>query len=214
MAKLKRADVWAIVHAERRALVDELRTLTAEQWDTPSLCGEWTVHQVAAHLIDSASTGGFAFVRRMMASRGDFDRDNAVGLERELRARPEDTLAALEAVTESTRTPPADLATRLVEAFVHGEDIRRPLGRTGDYPARGVAAALDYLIKTGAGMGGGKERVRGLRVVASDLDWSTGAGPELTGRGIDLLLALSGRPAGADRLSGAGLGTLAASFDH
>jgi uncharacterized protein (TIGR03083 family) len=212
MAKLKKADVWAIVHAERRALVDDLQALTAEQWDTPSLCEGWTVHQVVAHVVDSATTGRLDFVRRMIASRGDFDRDNAVGLERRLRSRPEDTLAGLEAAIESTRTAPADLATRLVEAFVHGEDIRRPLGLTGDYPARGVATALDYLVRTGAGMGGGKERVRGLRVVATDADWSVGSGPEVSGRGIDLLLALSGRPAGAVQLSGAGLNALAA--DH
>ncbi len=214
MTKLKKADVWVIVHAERRALVDDLRGLTAEQWETPSLSTGWTVHQVAAHLIDSGTTGRLDFIRRMITSRGDFDRDNAVGMERHLRSRPEDTLAALEAAVDSTRTPPADLATRLVEAFVHGEDIRRPLDLAGDYPARGVAAALDYLVQTGVGMGGGKERVQGVRVVASDLDWTSGSGPELSGRGIDLLLALSGRPAGAAQLSGAGLETLTASYEH
>ncbi len=205
MVKLTKADVWTIVHTERRALVDDLKALTAEQWNTPSLCAGWTVHQVAAHLIDSATTGRLDFVRRMIASRGDFDRDNAVGLARHLRPRPEETLAALETTIELTRTPPADLATRLVEAFVHGEDIRRPLGLTGDYPAPGVAAALDYLVRTGVGMGGGKERVPDRRVVATDLDWAVGSGPEVRGRGIDLLLALSGRPAGAAELVGAEL---------
>jgi len=88
---------------------------------------------------------------------------------------------------------------------VHGEDIRRPLRLAGDYPARAVIMALDYLVRTGVGLGGGKERVRGLRVVATDLDWAVGSGPEVSGRGIDLLLALSGRPAGAAELTGTGL---------
>ena len=172
----------------------------------------WTVHQVAAHLIDSGTAG------RLDSTTDDHEpgrlRSGQRGRQRHLRSRPEDTLAALKAAVDSTRTPPADLATRLVEAFVHGEDIRRPLDLAGDYPARGVAAALDYLVQTGVGMGGGKERVQGVRVVVSDLDWTSGSGPELSGRGIDLLLALSGRPAGAAQLSGAGLETLTASYEH
>ncbi|WP_152361842.1 maleylpyruvate isomerase family mycothiol-dependent enzyme [Microlunatus speluncae] len=212
MTKLKTAEVWAIVHAERRALVRDLADLTAEQWETRSLCPDWTVHDVVAHLVDSAKVGRLDFIRRMITSRFDFDRDNANGVARERRDRPEDTLAALAATVELTRTPPADPATRLVEAFGHGEDIRRPLGLTGSYPATGIGAALNYLARTGVAVGGGKERVSGLRIQATDLDWSTGSGPDLRGRGIDLLLALSGRPAGAAELSGAGLETLTASF--
>jgi hypothetical protein len=62
----------------------------------------------------------------MIWARFDFDRDNAKGVARERRNRPADTVEALRAAGDLTLTPPAPPATRLVEAIVHGEDIRRP----------------------------------------------------------------------------------------
>ncbi|MDN5718134.1 MAG: maleylpyruvate isomerase family mycothiol-dependent enzyme, partial [Janibacter sp.] len=47
-------DVWELVHAERAALADDLERLTDEQWREPSLCEGWSVHDVAAHLVDNA----------------------------------------------------------------------------------------------------------------------------------------------------------------
>jgi uncharacterized protein (TIGR03083 family) len=38
-----------MVHAERAALIDDLGNLDAARWDEPSLCGEWSVHDVVAH---------------------------------------------------------------------------------------------------------------------------------------------------------------------
>lgn len=39
------------ISSERTKLADLLDTLTLEQLRTPSLCGDWTVHQVAGHLL-------------------------------------------------------------------------------------------------------------------------------------------------------------------
>jgi hypothetical protein len=49
-------DVWPLVHAERAGLIDDLEHLDDHSWEVPSLCGEWTVHDVVAHLVDSART--------------------------------------------------------------------------------------------------------------------------------------------------------------
>ncbi len=54
-----------------------------------------------------------------------------------------------------------------------------------------------------------KPRAKGLRFVATDSDWSWGTGPEVNGPSEDILLALSGRPAGLPALSGEGAATLA-----
>jgi Mycothiol maleylpyruvate isomerase N-terminal domain. len=35
-------DIWPTVHAERKALADDLRNLGTEEWARPSLCGDWT----------------------------------------------------------------------------------------------------------------------------------------------------------------------------
>ncbi len=53
-AKVIVGDVWSMVHAERVALIDDLGDLADARWDEQSLCREWTVHNVVAHLVDSA----------------------------------------------------------------------------------------------------------------------------------------------------------------
>ena len=55
-------DVWPLVHAERAALVGDLESLDAAAWETPSLCAGWTVHDVVAHLVDTAKTTRVGFV--------------------------------------------------------------------------------------------------------------------------------------------------------
>ncbi|MER7605677.1 maleylpyruvate isomerase family mycothiol-dependent enzyme [Nocardioides sp. NPDC127503] len=196
--------VWPVVHAEREALIRDLGTLTPGQWETPSLCVGWSVHDVLAHMIDVATTTRMGFVRRMIAARGDFDLDNQAGVDRERAEDPAETLAAFRRVAGRTATPPAPLATRLVEEFAHGEDIRRPLGLQRDYPVEHVATALGYLAKTSQKWGGGKERAERVRLVATDADTVIGTGPEVRGTAIALVLALSGRPVASGELTGPG----------
>lgn len=204
----RRDDVWAMVHAERQLLAGDLDPLPGAAWDTPSLCTGWSVHDVLAHLLESAMTHRRGFVWSMVRSRGDFDRANQHGIERFRRPDPQQTLAAFRDARLSTRTPPAALATRLVEAYVHGEDIRRPLGIAGDYPERGLHAALDLQLRTATSFGGGKERAEGLQLVDSGSRTTWGSGGVVTGHAVDLLLAVSGRAVDPDLLSGPGAGTL------
>ncbi|MFV2021312.1 maleylpyruvate isomerase family mycothiol-dependent enzyme [Micromonospora sp. LOL_023] len=205
----RRTDVWTAVHRERAALVRDLETLAPEQWNAPTACGEWDVHDVVAHLVDTAKTTRIGFIRHMVTARFDFDRQNAAGLVRERCDDPKDTLDALRSVLTCTRTPPAAIATRLVEAFVHGEDVRRAVGLTGDYPADQVATALEFQLRTTVKIGGGRERASGLRLIASDAPVDGGTGPLVHGSALALLLAVSGRPVEPDELSGPGAATLA-----
>ncbi len=203
-------DIWAVVHRERAALAHDLESLTPDQWAAPTACPGWDVHAVVAHLVDSARATWWSFARDMIAARFDFDRQNELGIHRERHPDPSSTLAALRSVTDRTSTPPAPLATRLVEAFVHGEDIRRAVGRTGDYPPEAVAAALTLQLRTSARMGGGRERAADLRLVATDTPLSHGTGPEVAGTALALLLAVSGRPLDPAELTGPGAGSLPA----
>ncbi len=198
------AAVWAVVHDERQALIEHLEFLTPEQWARPSLCPGWDVHDVVAHLVDCAKTTRLGFLRRMVAAGFDFDRTNAYGITRERAATPEATLAEFRRVRGETRTPPAAPATRLVEAIVHGEDIRRPLGFLRTYPGESLDVALRYQLKTGVSMGGGKERAAGFRLRASDSGVDHGFGPEVRGNSLALLMAVSGRPPNEGDLSGDG----------
>jgi hypothetical protein len=47
-----------------------------ERWLTPSPCPGWDVHDVVAHLVDTAKTDRLRFMRTMVAARLDFDRAN------------------------------------------------------------------------------------------------------------------------------------------
>ncbi len=211
--KIDTSSVWSVVHAERAQLVADLRGMPRGSWSTPSLCAGWTVHDVLAHLLDTAHTSRIGFVRRMIASRFDFDGDNAAGVARAKRADPEATLEAMHTAIGLTLTPPAARATRLVEAFVHGEDIRRPLGIKSDYPPDAVVAALAYQARTAVAMQGGRERVDGLRLIATDTADAIGSGTDVRGRAIDLLVAASGRTVARGAFEGPGAPRLAAAAD-
>ncbi|MFJ8810471.1 maleylpyruvate isomerase family mycothiol-dependent enzyme [Streptomyces sp. NPDC102490] len=201
-------DVWPIVHAERAALIHDLESLDDKQWEQPSLCEEWTVHDVVAHLVDSARTTRVGFVVGLARARFDFHRQNAHGVAREHGASPLETLARLRRVAARTSTPPAPLDSRIVEAVVHGEDIRRPLGLTRFYPRDAVVRALRLQAHTPASFGGAKELVAPLRLTATDADVSIGDGLEVTGPALSLLLAIMGRRVALNDLDGQGVGAL------
>lgn len=202
-------DVWPLVHAERRALIDDLTDLDDDQWARPSLCGGWTVHDVVAHLVDVASTTRMGFTIGMALARFDFDRQNANGLERARGATPHDTLQRLRQVVTRTSTPPAPLDTRIVEDVVHGEDIRRVIGLHRDYPDEAVVRALRQQTRMPAAFGGAKELVTRVRLTATDVDLSIGEGADVSGPALALLLAVTGRLVALDALAGPGVDALA-----
>lgn len=202
-------EVWPLVHAEREALADDLETLWPAQWTTPSLCDGWDVHDVLAHLINDAKVSGvWGLLREMATARFDFDRMNARAVARERRAEPADTLAAYRAVSDRTTGPPVAIASRLVEAIVHAEDIRRPLGLAHRYPVAAVVEAIGYQAKTSVKVGGSRERIEGITLVATDADLRIGAGPQVSGSAVSLLLAMSDRPVEATELDGPGAAKL------
>lgn len=202
-------DVWSIVHAERAALIADLEKLDDQQWAQPSLCAEWTVHDVAAHLVDTARTTRRSFVLGLVRARFDFHRQNAWGVERQRGASPQETLARLHQVASRRSTPPAPLDSRIVEEVVHGEDIRRPLGLTRSYPPEAVTRALRLQARTPAAIGGAKELVAAVRLAAVDVDLAIGDGADVRGPALSLLLALCGRRVALDDLTGPGVPALA-----
>jgi uncharacterized protein (TIGR03083 family) len=48
---LPQVDAVPLFPAERAALLDLLRSLTPEQWALPTVCADWSVKDIAAHLI-------------------------------------------------------------------------------------------------------------------------------------------------------------------
>ena len=55
---------------------------------------------------------------------------------------------------------------------------------------------------------GAKDRIKGLRLTATDADWSTGEGPEVSGPVLSLAMAMTGRSAALAELTGEGVEVL------
>ena len=72
-----------------------------------------------------------------------------------------------------------------------------------------MLAALGNVLGI-SGFVGAKKRTAGLHLVATDVEWSHGQGPEVQGTGEAILLALTGRPVVLDELTGDGVATLRA----
>jgi hypothetical protein len=98
----------------------------------------------------------------------------------------------------------------LVDHIVHQQDMRRPLRLPRQVPEERLLAALGVVtVYPGVGgVVGAKKRSGGLRLVATDVDWSHGEGSDVRGTGEAILLALTGRPVVLDELTGDGVATL------
>ena len=203
-----RNDIWPLVHAERAALIEDLEKLDGAQWQQPSLCVDWTVHDVVADMVNTNQTTRLSFVADIVRAGFDFDRQNAQGVQRARGATPHETLERLRQVATRTSTPPAPLDTRIVEEVLHGEDIRRPLGLTRAYPQEAITRSLRHLARTTASFGGAKEVVAPIRLTATDVGLSIGDGPEVSGTALALLLVISGRHVALDELDGPGVEAL------
>jgi uncharacterized protein (TIGR03083 family) len=137
-------DIWPAVHTERRALAADLRDLGTEDWGTPSLCDNWTVRDVLAHMTSAAKLTPPAFFGKMIGSGFSFDKVQEKGVAANLGASPADTLANFESVVTSVKHPPGPTQTWLGETIVHSEDIRRALGIQHKYPADAVVTVADF----------------------------------------------------------------------
>jgi uncharacterized protein (TIGR03083 family) len=200
-------DIWPTIHAERQSLADEVAELTPEQWHAHTMCGDWDVHDVLAHLVSAAKMTPPKFAVRFAAAGFNFDKFAGKQVKIEGAGGPQATLAAFRAVQQRTTAPPGPKDTWLGEAFVHGADIRRALGIRHEYPLPFVARTVEFYSKSNAIIGG-RDRIAGLTLTASDTEFAIGDGPVVEGPVLSLLLAASGRKAALDDLTGPGVDTL------
>lgn len=201
------AQTWKMIHAERKSVAAMIEDLTPEQWGSASLCGEWTVGPLAAHILAGAEQTPGRFIRGMTVAGFRFD----TMVDRDARSRgrlsAQQVADRLRQRTTTTNRPPAPAEAMLGEIVVHGEDIRRPLGLPGTVADDAANACLQMYTAASFPVGG-KKRIRGLSLVATDTGWSYGAGPKVSGPAMSLLLAMTGRPAGLDALTGDGAAVL------
>lgn len=201
------AHLWKLVHAERAVLADDLSSLTEAQWATTSLCSEFTVRKVVAHLTAAASLNSLRWMAGVIRCRFDFDKQVTMRMTEHLGDSGADTLNRFRAVINSTTSPPLPVVAMLGEAVVHGEDIRRPLGIERTYPIT-TLTKLAECYQGSDMMVPAKERTTGLQLVATDGPFVTGSGPVVTGPTLALIMAMTGRMVFFEELEGDGVATL------
>jgi uncharacterized protein (TIGR03083 family) len=196
---------WPLIHAERRALLNDLRGLPASSWSTPSLCSEWTVLDALGHIVATTKINPPKFFAAFAGAGFNFGKFSAKGIARETAEGPEHTLAEFERHLEDSTAPPGPSDTALGEIVVHSADIRRPLAITHHkYDPEALTRAAGFYAKTNL-LIGSKSRISGLALTATDLDWSLGSGPPVSGPMLSLVLAMTGRKAAFADLAGDGV---------
>ncbi len=201
------SDLTAMANAERETLFADLQPLTDDQWSTITVCQPWTVRQVVAHLTALGNQTAPNFFLGLIGSGFSFDKFVAKDLVKYDQGSNADVLAGFARTVESPKSPPGPKYVSLGEMICHGEDIRRALGYSGEHPAEHVVALADQYRKTGKPLSG-KARTAGLKLRATDVDWSFGDGPEVAGSGVDLILAMSGRGGALEHCTGDGVATM------
>jgi uncharacterized protein (TIGR03083 family) len=196
-----------LAYEERVDLAAFLKSLAPQDWTAPTLCEKWTVKDVVAHVVSYEELTPFALARRF--AKGRILYANEVGVQEFTPLSPQQLLEFL-----GRHLRPQGLTAAfggmigLVDGTIHHQDIRRALQRPRHVPVDRLQRILP-LVPSNPRLGAGR-RIRGLRLVAIDVDWCHGNGPEVTGTAEALLLAMTGRRQAVGELSGAGQPTLAA----
>lgn len=188
-----------------------LHTLDDPDWERPSLCEGWRVRDVVGHILDGnelrLSTLPFRLARYGFSSDRSGKAHSIARAEGRTPAELVHDFDERDAWAGTCRVFPPKLV--LLDRLVHHQDIRRALGHERQVPEERLRAVLDAAPKLGS-VFGAKKRTKGLRFQATDLDWSWGDGPEVTGPGEALLMAMLGRRDALADLTGDGLSTFAA----
>jgi uncharacterized protein (TIGR03083 family) len=189
---------------ERRDIRLLLETLTPEQWEHPSLCRDWTVRDLVAHLVGWDDLllyrsrwehvrvwlryTGVAVTSGTMINRRIQWRTRRLTVEDLLRRFGADDAADLRWLFDGTNT-----GAHLAEYVIHHQDIRRPLGLPREIPLDRLVAALDSVLKLpGVRAPAGWKLLR-HRWEATDVDWFRGRGPLVRAPAEEILLTLAGR---------------------
>jgi uncharacterized protein (TIGR03083 family) len=199
-------DVLAAIADERRRVADLVDSLTADQLNVPSLCGDWTVKQVAGHLLAAVETPPTSLLTLILRNGFNIHKANAK-LAVLMADRPAGQIAAgLRANAENPFKPPlVGHPGQLTDLQVHGQDMRRPLGLPHGLRLDRLRVSLDFLVGGRAVGFAPKRRLAGLHFEATDLDWSWGSGAALRGPAEALLMAMTGRVMALGELDGTGV---------
>ena len=211
---MDREQSWQVITEQRLGLARLLQGLSDAEWEQPSLCAGWRVRDVAAHVALAPQVPGLgSMLADAIRAHGSFHRLNHDVAVRHA-ARPTRAIVAeLRMHADSRRLPVVtNYRNILFDVLVHAQDIAIPLGRDYPMPSEAARVGADRVWTMGWPFWA-RRRLRGVQLLATDIDWYAGAGVELRGPIGMLLLLLTGRTATAvPHLSGTGLHTITERF--
>lgn len=193
----------AMAREERAEMADFLESLQQEQWEQPSLCASWRVLDVAAHVISYEEHGTGELVKRLARARFRPNKFNDLGVAEYNTCAPQELVRFLRRhLTPRGATARFSGGVGLVDAMIHHQDMRRALDMPRTIPAERLQYALPFTVT--APPLRGFWNAREVRLVATDVDWARGRGPEARGAAEAVLMTLAGRRGVARELTGAG----------
>ncbi|CAL9565946.1 hypothetical protein SUDANB38_04764 [Streptomyces sp. enrichment culture] len=194
--------VKAAIAAERRELADVLDTLRPDQWDAPSLCGGWTVRDVAAHMSLGFRYSLPRIAREIIRARGSLDRMTDHCARADAAAFSTTELASFlrDNAHHPWKPPVGGIAAALGHDVIHGLDITVPLGLDRKVPEDRVRILLGTVNPKTARFF--HADLDGVQLRATDMDWTYGTGDPLSGTAQDLLLVAYGRKLPPGHLTG------------
>ncbi len=203
------ADSMEIAGKGRIDFADMLDGLSAEQLATETLCPGWTPVEVGAHLVSfiemslptmmlSMAKAGFNVDKAWKANATKYAAQGPAEISRKLRAH-----ATQPAPMKSF---PAGLTAN--DVAVHTQDVRRGLGLDGELDPAVLRMALDFCTIDPKGkIHVPPKDIAGLRLEATDMDWSWGEGDLVSGPAEAILMSINRRDARSE-LDGPGVSKL------
>lgn len=209
-------DYKSLTKAELRDFSELLHTLDEADWERSTLCEGWKVRHIVGHLVAGYSTP----LPKLVWTLATQYRFNFPKAAHEVSTRtgeqhsPKELLAMFDEWALRDQLIGIASIEPFIEHFldhmIHQWDITVPMGHPRQVPEERRLIALNSIVKVLglSGMASGKKLAAGLKLRATDLEWSWGNGPEVAGKTPYLILALSGRQHALADLKGEGVNVL------
>ena len=203
------AEDWEITAKARADFADLLDSLSDEQLSGKTLCENWTPMDVAGHLVSFVELGLPSMMFSMAKKGFNVDKAWAANATKYKAMGREAISAALrEKGSKGAPIPTFSAGVSFVDVAVHTQDVRRGLGLDGSLDDGVLQASLDWVTTH-------KQRkihvdpkaIDGLRLEATDMDWSWGDGELVSGPAEAILMGLNRRDMSAE-LTGDGVAKL------
>lgn len=209
---MEHEEIYTRTARNRLAIADLLESLTPQQWRADTLCAGWTVHHLAAHLLQPMTVSFARFFAVSIRYRGDTAATVDHFAQKLARRSPSDLVTQIRAHAHDRVSPPrVGPMGPFADTCIHLSDIARPLGLSANVPQGDWLELLDYLTSGKAAPSlSPSDRTNGLALGATDADWSHGTGLDVSGPLEAIAMAIAGRSSAIADLTGAGVDTLRA----